>query len=399
MCYNLCRMLESLSLNMLMNNKKLSYIDIIKKIDETFPVISEFDYRSLSIEDMWNKVYALISETGLLSKMDSSEIQKLKDDIQDYHISILHQANMATRNPEGYIGYSQNNYYIGECVLLMKKAIISLMEQKQMIFFEKIENLDDPNNLGYLNEMGSVDEIRQFIDHDSIHKYVQDHLVFVKMDQQDFKINKCNVLDDICKHFGLEADLSFKNKFYNMFFIALYESEISTGNSFYDDVEKRFIRETSHDSFRFNKELEALVKEVTYYIELNAKKCLVNRIAFEQRKSRIKSNKVLTQSVASEVAPKDDFINARESVLFDKIQGQFTGHGVTTVSPIETIASGDESPDIMVDYRNPSSKAIAELQENIIDKNEELKKLIKANEDNLAQIKALTQQWKRILKL
>ena len=381
---------------MFMNNEKLSYIEIVKKIDETFPLISEFDYRNLSFEDMWNKVYALISEIGLLPKMDSSEIYRLKTKIQDYHNRILEQADMVAKNPE-LTGYTQDNYYIGECVLLMKSAITSLLQQKLMIFFEDIESLDEPNNLGYCYEMGSIDEIRQFIDHDSIHKYVQDHLVFVKMDQQDYEINEYNVLDDICEHFGLEADLSFKNKFYNMFFVALYKSEISTGNSFYDDVEKRFIRETSHDSSRFNKELEALVKEVTYYIELNAKKCLVNRIVFEQRKSSIKSNKVLTQSVASEVGPKDDFINARESVLFDKTQEQFTEHGVTTVSPIETIASGDESPDIMVDYRNPSSKAIAELQENIIDKNEKLKELIKANEDILVSIKALTAQMEENL--
>ena len=83
-----------------MNNKKLSYIEIIKKIDETFPVISEFDYRSLSIEDMWNRVYDLMSETGLLSKMDSSEIQQLKVKIQSYQKSILDQVELIERNPE-----------------------------------------------------------------------------------------------------------------------------------------------------------------------------------------------------------------------------------------------------------------------------------------------------------
>ena len=59
-------------------------------------------------------------------------------------------------------GYTQDNYYIGKCVLFLKRDITSLMEQKQMIFFEEIENLDAPNNIGYWNEMGSVDEIKQF---------------------------------------------------------------------------------------------------------------------------------------------------------------------------------------------------------------------------------------------
>ena len=131
---------------MFMNNEKLSYIEIVKKIDGTFPLISEFDYRNLSFEDMWNKVYALISEIGLLPKMDSSEIYRLKTKIQDYHNRILEQADMVAKNPE-LTGYTQDNYYIGECVLLMKSAITSLLQQKLMIFFEDIESLDEPNNL------------------------------------------------------------------------------------------------------------------------------------------------------------------------------------------------------------------------------------------------------------
>lgn len=364
---------------MFMNNEKLSYIEIVKKIDETFPLISEFDYGILSLKDMWNNVYALISEIGLLPKMNSSEIHQLKTEIQDYHNRILKQADMATRNPEDYIEYSKDNYYIGDCVLHMKKAITSLLKQKLMIFFEDIESLDDPNNLGYCYEMGSVDEIRQFIDYDSIHKYVQDHLVFVKMDQQDFKINDFIILDDICEHFGLEAELSFKVKFYMSFVaLGLGKSKISTGNSFYDDVEKGFIRETSHDSSQFNEELEALVKKVSDYIELNAKKCLDKRIAFERIKNIIKSNNVLTQSVASEVGPKDDFINARESVLFDEMQEQFTEHCVN------------------IDRKSPS-ETNAVLQENIMAQNKKLEEIIQANEAILAQINALTQQMEENL--
>ena len=181
------------------------------------------------------------------------------------------------------------------------------------------------------------------------------------------------------------------------------------------------------------------IDEVTSYIEINAKKYLDKRIDYEQRKSHFKANggswnpsKKLTlddllsgEGFTSTSPEKNititdgDFIHARESVspdkkrwdatpqaVSDEIQRRFEGHSVTTASPIEPIASADGYPDVMVDWARPvkpdtslnnSPTGIAELQENIIDKNEKLKKLIKANEDILAQIRYLTQQMEENL--
>ena len=357
-----------------MNN----YIEVIKKMDETFPLISKFDYRNLSAEEMWNKVYALISEIGLLSKMDSVEIQNLESIIHDYQNRILDTVELDKNNSK-YTGYKQDNFLIWDCVLRMKSNITSLMKQKNLISFVERYN---PNSPGYLYEMGSDDEIKKFIEHDSIYKYVQGHMLFSKNDQQKCYVNGFLVLEIICNHFGLEPDLEFGLKFHKLFSSALEQSE----------------------------DLTSLINEVVSYVENKANKALDDRIK-DRKRFQEESEKKLFQftenNSPSAINPHNDLIDDRGPIFPDNNRFNTTPQDISDETGkfgLKESVSGDDYPE--VDWARPvmpdtslnnSPTGIAALQENIIDKNEKLKKLINANEDILAQIRDLTQQMKENL--
>ena len=352
-----------------MNNKNNSYIEMVKKIDETFPLISKFDYRNLSVEEMWNKVYALISEIGLLSKMDPVEIQHLESIIHDYQNRILDTVEFDKNNSK-YTGYKQDNFLIGECVLRMKSDITSLMKQKNLISFVEVY---DPNSPGYLYEMGSDDEIKKFIERDSIYKYVQEHMLFSKNDQQKLDVDGFLVLNDICNHFGLEPDLEFRIKFHKLFSYALEQSE----------------------------DLTSLINEVVSYVEDNANKALDDRI--KDRKSfQEESEKDLLRFLEgkspSAINPHNDLIDVRGPIFPDNNRFNTTPQDISDETGKFGLKESVPGNDYMVDWARPvkpdtslnnSPTGIAALQNNII-KNQELQRLIQENEAIIGQIRDLT---------
>ena len=45
----------------------MTYFEIIKRVDRIFPSTVEFDYRDVTVEELWRKVYNLFGKLDILN--------------------------------------------------------------------------------------------------------------------------------------------------------------------------------------------------------------------------------------------------------------------------------------------------------------------------------------------
>lgn len=269
-----------------MNKKQLSYIEIIKKIDEVFPLVSKFDYTKISPEELWDKLYDALDEIRLIDRLDEGELDELRKHItfqQQYVYGRTYtvHSNVASSREHGF---NQKNYFINNNVMQMREEVFELLEEKHMIRFVRpgIRHYQGEDLIEeYSDNMGSTDEVREYIEPESIEDYIKELFDFTKEDNDNFNVDVLLLYRTIMHHYGFNADadeLDFSGKF--------EEAILAASNSVYLNG---VLDGTTLNESRFREKIVEVIKGLIRFVKKSTKYSFERREELNERK-KVKPN-------------------------------------------------------------------------------------------------------------
>lgn len=316
-----------------MNKKQLSYIEIIKKIDEVFPLVSKFDYTKISPEELWDKLYDALDEIGLIDRLDEGELDELRKHItfqQQYVYGRTYtvHSNVASSREHGF---NQKNYFINNNVMQMREEVFELLEEKHMIRFVSpgIRHYQGEDLIEeYSDNMGSTDEVREYIEPESIEDYIKELFDFTKEDNDNFNVDVLLLYRTIMHHYGFNADvgdLDFSGKF--------EEAILAASNPVYLNG---VLDGTTLNESRFREKIVEVIKELIRFVKKSTKYSFERREELNERK-KIKPN-TDSNSQTSSIEKIQQELAGLKAALNDLRQQSYGG----MEEPVEEDTYGDE---------------------------------------------------------
>ena len=265
-----------------MNKKQLSYIEIIKKVDEVFPLVSKFDYTKISPEELWDKLYDALDEIGLIDRLDEGELDELRKHItfqqgNVYGRTYTVHSNVASGREHGF---NQKNYFINNKVMQMREDVFELLEEKHMIRFVRpgIRRYQGSNLIEeYSDNMGSTDEVREYIKPEFIEDYVKELFDFTKEDNDNFNVDVLLLYRTIMHHYGFNADygdLDFSGKF--------EEAILAASNPVYLNG---VLDGTTLNESRFRGKIVEVIKDLIRFVKKSTRYSFERREELNERKN------------------------------------------------------------------------------------------------------------------
>lgn len=316
-----------------MNKKQLSYIEIIKKIDEVFPLVSKFDYTKISPEELWDKLYDALDEIGLIDRLDEGELDKLRTNITSpqgyvYGRTYTVHSNVASSREHGF---NQKNYFINNYVMQMREEVFELLEEKHMIRFVRpgIRRYQGKDLIEeYSDNMGSTDEVRKYIKPESIEDYIKELFDFTKEDNDNFNVDVLLLYRTIMHHYGFNADyrdLDFSGKF--------EEAILAASNPVYLNG---VLDGTTLNESRFREKIVEVIKELIRFVQKSTKYSFERREELNERK-KVKPN-TDSDSQTSSLEEIQNELAELKAALNDLRQQSYGG----MEEPVEEDTYGDE---------------------------------------------------------
>lgn len=379
--------------------EKISYIKFISLLDEILPQTTELDYTKIPPKDLIDKIKNFINT--YYPNNNQSKLNKVLDDIEYNILNNLYNKKThvfmnATRdNPEDY-GFDQNNYYIKEQVLTMKRAIIRYIygPDELLLCWRKSTPPDYEEQKSYLaydEKFGSVEEIREFIKRENIEKYITSTLTITKESEDGTPgiMDTYRVAGDILNHFGLVGGGSYSDEFKkvkkeieNILYEAMYKSTTYK----WDYKYKGQISSAHIDMNQVQLLLKEQINKITDIIENHTQKALKETIEFNKMIQDYRESKKKSRTIEA-VNPNSIDINNNEEQIVQQEQN------IQVEQKPAQILAESSTENKTIDTKFDNAMAKYKKMGELINENNKLSEKISALEEEL---KALQEQKKAI---
>ena len=245
----------------------MTYVELINRINRVFPSTVDCDYRDVQSEEIWRKVYNLLSKLDILSKFDDKELIKLREKVTEEQKKNYRRKNIIEANRVGEYdyGYDQNNYIIKQSVLRMKEHVLNTIIDKARLRYDLIMDEYDQYN----SNMGEVKEIEDLSNSVEIEDYITKLLTVSKEDNDYYRFEASLFTKNILLNYGFNPKSSELTYFINTITNKIEGILFSDSNYVEDKKDKRYI-----ESSKLN---QKSIKELAEYISTMMRKCLQNR--------------------------------------------------------------------------------------------------------------------------
>lgn len=163
----------------------MSYIEMIKKLNTSLPDTSVVDYRDISYDELWNRVYNFLLTNNLVNILAEDTIKKIK--------VVVFETNFVDLNKDKKIG--QNDYVVKNMLIFLRIMII------KYICLDL--NVNCSCDEFYWNGFGNIEEIVEFISMNSIFNNVYQLIDFTSSDDNIYGFSPDLIINYLFLYYGI----------------------------------------------------------------------------------------------------------------------------------------------------------------------------------------------------
>ena len=371
-----------------MNENQITYLGVISKLEDIFPSTTTLDYTKITPEEIWEKVEDFLKEIKVLSKMSLEEIKNLEFQIKSNQNMLYGKTTSVTINSfsEKDHGFDQNNYRIKEIVLNMKSIVMDMVMEKGRYTHDRAVI----GYNGYTEGTGTIEEIEETINHDSIKKYIKSLLTISKEDNDLYRIELFQIANEILRHYALE-EMEYSQQEVKQYIANLIRNAIDKSATFRGEYHSYGYEGVDHNPEVFNSEVSKIIEELVMCIEDITKKALeIGRKRIEENTNKPKEK--------SEEKPKQEGNSLLESLtkkFLKEEKRKTTKADIPEEEPVQ-----EEMPTIEVDNLSDLDSLTTTPEEidysEVLEKYEQLQELIERNKQIIKRIKELELERKKL---
>ena len=143
----------------------MNYIEMIKRVDEVFPQTADFDYSTLSTDEMSERIQKLLKDLDVYRRLSEGELKYLDGVLAQWYGPVFTNKSFVLGrrgNGENYLDYDQFNQYLKRNVLYVKNYVMKLITKY----------IKNPYNSYSVEQTGSIEEIEEHIKPENITEYI-----------------------------------------------------------------------------------------------------------------------------------------------------------------------------------------------------------------------------------